>query len=108
MTLQDERPDTAGQADALIAAKDETIEELRGQVRRIEREVDTRNEEIRRRDHLLAAAPERIPAIEAPQEASEAYEAADEQQGRGEPRSAAGGLRRAHRGMRGGHGGGGC
>jgi hypothetical protein len=32
--------------------------------------IRTRNEEIRRRDHLLAAALERIPAIEAPQEAA--------------------------------------
>jgi chromosome segregation ATPase len=73
-TLQDESPDTTGQREALIAAKDETIEELRGRVRRLEHEVDTRNEEIRRRDHLLAAALERIPAIEAPQEAPEAAE----------------------------------
>jgi hypothetical protein len=71
-TLQDESPDATGQTDALIAAKDETIEELRGRVRRLEREVDTRNEEIRRRDHLLAAALERIPAIEAPGDPSEA------------------------------------
>ena len=37
---------------------------------------------------LLAAAMERIPAIEAPQETSEATEAAEEQQGRGKPHSA--------------------
>ena len=67
-TLRDERPDTTGQASALVAAKDETIEELRDRVRRLERELDTRNEEIRRRDHLVAAALERMPALEAPQE----------------------------------------
>jgi hypothetical protein len=39
---------------------------------------------------LLAAALERIPAIEAPQETSEATEAAEEQQGRGKPHSATG------------------
>src|SRR5215213_6129804 len=116
-TLQDESPDTTGQTDALIAAKDETIEALRGRVRRLEREVDTRNEEIRRRDHLLAAALERIPPqLEAPQEASEDAETVEEgpegaeptsyavevhespreateaaeQQGRGEPQSATG------------------
>jgi chromosome segregation ATPase len=77
-TLQDESPDTTGQTDALIAAKDETIQELRGRVQRLEREVDTRNEEIRRRDHLLAAALERIPAIEAPQEATDAPETVEE------------------------------
>jgi hypothetical protein len=83
-TVQDESPENTGQADALIAAKDETIEELRDRVRRFEREVDTRNEEIRRRDQLLAAALERIPAIEAPQEATEATETVSE-----EPESAA-------------------
>jgi chromosome segregation ATPase len=88
-TLQDESPDTTGQADdALIAAKDETIEELRGRVRRLEREVDTRNEEIRRRDHLLAAALERIPAIEAPQEASEDAETVEDAPEGTEPGSA--------------------
>jgi Tfp pilus assembly protein FimV len=88
-TLQDESPDTTGQADALIAAKDETIEELRSRVRRLEREADTRNEEIRRRDHLLAAALERIPAIEAPQEPSEDAETVEEAPERAGPRSAA-------------------
>src|SRR5829696_1689274 len=78
-TLQDESPDSTGRADALIAAKDETIEELRDRVRRLEREVDTRNEEIRRRDHLLAAALERIPAIEAPQEAPEDADTIEEE-----------------------------
>jgi len=39
---------------------------------------------------LLAAALERIPAIEVPQETSEATEAAEEQQGRGKPHSATG------------------
>jgi hypothetical protein len=47
-------------------------------VRCFEREVDTRNEEIRRRDQLLDAALERIPAIEAPQEATEATETVEE------------------------------
>jgi hypothetical protein len=48
---------------------------------------------------LLAAALERIPAIEARQETSEATEAAEEQQGRGKPHSATGGAqRRAYRG----------
>ena len=70
-TLRDERPDTTGQASALVAAKDETIEELRDRVRRLERELDTRNEEIRRRDHLLASALERMPALEASREARE-------------------------------------
>ena len=89
-TLQDASPDSTGQANALIAAKDETIQELRGRVQRLEREVDTRNEEIRRRDHLLAAALERIPALEAPQDAPEAAETIEETSDKVEPRSAEG------------------
>src|SRR5688500_11229791 len=47
----------------------------------------------------LAAAVEWIPAIEVPQETSEATEAAEEQQGKGESHSATGGAqRRAYRG----------
>src|SRR5215211_6927404 len=42
------------------------------------------------REQLQAAALERIPAIEARQETSEATEAAEEQQGRGKPHSATG------------------
>jgi Tfp pilus assembly protein FimV len=67
-TLRDESPDTTGRSFAILAAKEETIEELRDRVRRLERDLDTRNEEIRRRDHLLAAALERIPELEAPRE----------------------------------------
>jgi chromosome segregation ATPase len=89
-TLRDESPDTTGQADALIAAKDETIEGLRGRVRRLEHELDTRNEEIRRRDHLLAAALDRIPELEAPQEPTEDAETVEEAPESAEPRSATG------------------
>jgi hypothetical protein len=42
--------------------RDELLEELRSRVRHLE-------EESRRKDHLLAAALERIPAIEAPRDA---------------------------------------
>ena len=48
---------------ALIDAKDETIAELRSRVESLERQLDARQEEIRRRDHLLAAALERIPEL---------------------------------------------
>jgi hypothetical protein len=66
-TLRDERPDTTGQASALVAAKDETIEELRDRVRRLEHDLDIRNEEIRRRDHIIVGMVERLPpALEAP------------------------------------------
>lgn len=69
-TLQDESPETTGHVpDALLAAKDETISELRGRVESLERQLDAHQEENRRKDHLLAAALElaKRPAIEAPE-----------------------------------------
>ena len=37
------------------------------QVEYLRRELEIRNDELRRKDHQLAAAPERIPAIEPPE-----------------------------------------
>jgi hypothetical protein len=48
----------------------ELIEALRDQVSTLKSEVEAWRDEARRKDHLLAAALERIPAIEAPQEPS--------------------------------------
>lgn len=74
-TLQDEAQDVpVPGVDQLLEAKDETIKELRDRVRYLE-------VESRRKDHLLAAALERIPTIEAPQEAPEAPESAGEGSG---------------------------
>ena len=55
-------------ADApLMEAKDEAIADLRDRVAFLERQLEGRAEEIRRRDHIIAALTERIPpAIEAP------------------------------------------
>lgn len=54
--------------DALLEAKDETIADLRDRVAFLERQLEGRAEEIRRRDHIIAALTERIPsAIEAPE-----------------------------------------
>jgi excisionase family DNA binding protein len=53
--------------EALLDAKDQTIADLRDRVAFLERELEGRGEEIRRRDHIIAALTERIPpAIEAP------------------------------------------
>jgi len=53
--------------DALLEAKDEAISDLRDRVAFLERQLEGRGEEIRRRDHIIAALTERIPpAIEAP------------------------------------------
>jgi hypothetical protein len=65
---------------ALISAKDETIATLREQLQ-AERQAHA---EARR---IIAGLVERIPAIEASQEATEAAETVEEQQGRGEPYS---------------------
>ena len=48
------------------SSRDELVEELRSRVQYLERELQVREEEARRKDHLLAAALERIPAIEPP------------------------------------------
>jgi hypothetical protein len=51
----------------LLEAKDEAIADLRDRVAFLERQLEDRAEEIRRRDHIIAAITERIPpAIEAP------------------------------------------
>jgi len=49
------------------ADQTELVDELRARVSFLEAELKIRTEENRRKDHLLAAALERIPAIEAPE-----------------------------------------
>jgi len=49
------------------ADQTELVGELRARVSFLEAELKIRTEENRRKDHLLAAALERIPAIEAPE-----------------------------------------
>ncbi len=63
--------------DALLEAKDETIAELRARIESLERRLD-------RSDHLLAAALERIPAIEPPEPQNEP-ESAEPRSDRGTP-----------------------
>ncbi len=70
------------------AMKDELVEVLRDRVRRLEHDLDVRTEEIRRRDHIIAALTDRIPELEAPSSSPEqpdATESADEGPGRGRP-----------------------
>jgi hypothetical protein len=52
----------------------ELVHELRARVAFLEGQLKIRTEENRRKDHLLAAALERIPAIEPPAEARESPE----------------------------------
>src|SRR5918995_2266937 len=84
---QDAAQDTYRDAsqDALLSAKDETIAALREQLAQA-------NERDRENRRIIAALTSRIPAIEAPQEPSDAAEVAEEQQGRGQPHSATGGA----------------
>jgi hypothetical protein len=49
--------------------------DLKDQVENLQRELEVRNDELRRKDHLLAAALERIPAIEPADTLSEPREA---------------------------------
>jgi hypothetical protein len=66
------------------------IEALRDQIEDLRQERDEWREQARMTDRLLSAAMERIPAIEAPQEAPEAPETFEEAPERAEPRSATG------------------
>jgi hypothetical protein len=59
------------------------IEELRGQVTFLRDQLEQEREENRRKDHLLAAALERIPAIEAPPDERDASVSASEESGKG-------------------------
>ncbi len=67
VTVQEAAPILQTSVDALLEAKDEAIADLRDRVTFLERQLEGRAEEIRRRDHIIAALTERIPpAIEAP------------------------------------------
>jgi predicted ArsR family transcriptional regulator len=61
------------------------INELKSEIDYLKETVAKRDEELRRRDHLLAAALERIPAIEAPQEVPESPEGGAEAPGSTSP-----------------------
>jgi hypothetical protein len=56
------------------ADQTELVHELRARVAFLEGQLKIRTEENRRKDHLLAAALERIPALEPPAEARESPE----------------------------------
>ncbi len=79
------KPRLDGEPSALISAKDETIATLREQLQ-AERQAHA---EARR---IIAGLVERIPALEAPQGATDAGETVEEAPEREEPRSAGGGA----------------
>jgi hypothetical protein len=76
--------------------RDELVNELRDRVAFLERELDDRKEEARRKDTIIAQLTQRIPAIEAPRgedsspyEPSEGPETATEGEDRGDTAPAA-------------------
>ena len=69
-------PDDTEDDDVNYGVNDALVEELKARIAFLGSELEGCKEENRRKDHLLAAALERIPAIEAPQETpSEARDA---------------------------------
>jgi hypothetical protein len=69
-TAEDVSDDASGHATS--SATDPLVESLQEQVEYLRREVEAWQEEARRKDHLLAAALERIPpALEGPPETRE-------------------------------------
>ena len=74
-----------GVQEAYISTLRSQVDELRDQVSFLRAELMARNEELRRKDHILAALTERIPELEAPRESRESRAAASEEEGKGEP-----------------------
>ena len=48
----------------ILTGRDALVTSLWGQIRYLQRELDMRNEELHRKDHLLAAILELVPEIE--------------------------------------------
>ena len=67
----------------MVANLREHNADLRDQVEHLRRELDTRNEELRRKDTIIMAMTQRIPELEAPQEPQDGPEKAAEHPGRG-------------------------
>jgi hypothetical protein len=57
-------------------ATSQLVDSLQDQIRYLPCQLDIRNEQLRRKDHLLAAALERSPELEAPSESREGSETA--------------------------------
>src|SRR5215212_2014516 len=58
---------------------------LQDHIDTLKRELELRNEELRRKDHIIAALTERIPAIQAAPEAREASQTVSEKPGNVSP-----------------------
>jgi len=81
------RQDTDQDTDRPQSEPDALISEMRGRVDDLREQLEAERQAHAEARRIIAGLVERIPAIEAPQEATDAAEAAEEQQGRGQPRS---------------------
>jgi hypothetical protein len=63
------------------------VEEMRGRIESLERQLEQANERDRENRRIIAALTSRIPAIEAPSDEPGSPDAVAKQQGRGQPRS---------------------
>lgn len=70
------RPDGDQQND-----QSERITELKDQVGYLRQQLDIRTEELRRKDHIIAALTERIPELEAPREGDKGSEETPQESG---------------------------
>jgi hypothetical protein len=74
-----------------VEAKEAHIAALEGRIGSLEKQLDVRAEELRRKDHIIAGLVERVPALEPPSEAREAPQPAPETTGGEEDREGEGG-----------------
>jgi hypothetical protein len=82
------RQDTGQDTDRPQSEPDALISEMRGRIEDLREQLEAERQAHAEARRIIAGLIERIPAIEAPSETPEAYEAAEEQQGRGETHSA--------------------
>jgi hypothetical protein len=86
-TRTTERPNSRPNVEppSLVTSLREHNADLREQIEHLRRELDTRNDELRRKDTIIMAMTQRIPELEASPEARESHEAAPDAPGRGTP-----------------------
>ncbi len=82
-TPEVDRPGPSPTVEGPSHAQSELVEALQDQIQTLKQQLATAEERDRENRRLLAAALERIPAIEAPQEAAESTESAEPQSDRG-------------------------
>lgn len=71
---------TTEQDDDQDRDRDELVESYRDQIEYLRAQIDARTEELRRKDHIIAALTERIPELEPPPEAQEKPQPRTEEQ----------------------------